>query len=87
MSDKHVAQIGLLFVTIIWGLTFVMVLEALNDAPPFSFASLRFGLASILTLLIVNKRFIFNTLDEKISIFLDGFLLGVSMYAMNICVA
>ncbi len=65
MNKKFAAQIGLLFVTIIWGLTFFMVKEALNDAPPFTFASLRFGLATILTLFIVNKN-IFTLSKQEI---------------------
>ena len=56
MNKKITAQIGLLFVTIIWGLTFIMVKEALDDAPPFTFATLRFGLATILTLFLVKKK-------------------------------
>ena len=65
MNKKFKAQISLLFVTTIWGLTFVMVKKALNDAPPFSFASLRFGLATILALLSVNKKFVFKTLNSS----------------------
>ena len=56
MNNKVTAQIGLLFVAIIWGGTFVLVKQALNDAPPFSFATFRFGLATILTLVIINKK-------------------------------
>jgi len=58
MNKKITAQIGLLVVAIIWGLTFILVKAALNDAPPFSFAALRFGLATLITLLIVNKNII-----------------------------
>ena len=62
MNKKLAAQIGLLFVTIIWGFTFVLVKGALNDALPFSFATLRFGVATFLTLLIINKKI--NTLNK-----------------------
>ena len=55
MNKKKSAQIGLLIVAIIWGLTFVMVKDALNDAPPFSFAALRFGLATFLIITILNR--------------------------------
>ncbi len=65
MNKKIAAQIGLLFVTIIWGLTFIMVKEALDDAPPFTFATLRFLLATILTLLIVKKK-IFTLAKQEI---------------------
>ena len=65
MNKKITAQIGLLFVTIIWGLTFIIVKEALDDAPPFTFATLRFLLATILTLLIVKKK-IFTLAKQEI---------------------
>ena len=64
MNNKSIARISLLFVAILWGLTFIMVKEALNDAPPFSFASLRFGLATILTLIILNTKLLNLTKQE-----------------------
>ncbi len=45
MTQKRLAQLSMVLITMIWGITFVMVKEALNDAPPYMFASLRFGLA------------------------------------------
>ena len=48
------AQFGMIATTMIWGITFVMVKDALNDAPPFIFATLRFGLAFILGLIYLN---------------------------------
>ena len=75
MNNKINAQIGLLFVTIIWGLTFIMVKEALEDASPFSFATLRFGLASLLTLIIVNKKILsLNKIELKGAIYCGFFL-------------
>ena len=75
MNKKFTAQIGLLFVTIIWGLTFIIVKDALNDALPFSFATLRFGLATILTLLIVNKKiFTLNKVELMGGILCGAFL-------------
>jgi len=56
LKNKYLAQLGLLLVTIIWGITFILVKEALNDAPPFSFAYLRFGLAFILTFILLNRK-------------------------------
>ena len=66
MNNKIAAQVGLLFVAIIWGLTFVLVKEALNDAPPFSFATLRFGLATILTMALVHRKLFKLTKNEMI---------------------
>ena len=75
MNKKITAQIGLLFITIIWGLTFILVKDALTDAPPYSFTTLRFGLATILTLLIVNKNILTLTRQEMIGGILCGFFL------------
>ena len=83
MNKKITAQIGLLFVTIIWGLTFILVKAALNDAPPFSFAALRFGLATLITLLIVNKNIITSTKNEIIGGILCGFLLFMGYAFQN----
>jgi len=83
MNKKITAQIGLLFVTIIWGITFVIVKAALNDAPPFSFAALRFGLATLITLLIVNKNIITITKNEIIGGILCGFFLFLGYAFQN----
>ena len=83
MNKKITAQIGLLFVTIIWGLTFVLVKAALNDAPPFSFSALRFGLATLITLLIVNKNIITITKNEIIGGILCGFFLFLGYAFQN----
>ena len=50
------AQLSMVIITMIWGITFVMVKEALNDAPPFIFSTLRFGLAFIMGVLYLNKK-------------------------------
>ena len=83
MNKKITAKIGLLFVTIIWGLTFILVKAALNDAQPFSFTALRFGLATLITLLIVNKNIITSTKNEIIGGILCGFLLFLGYAFQN----
>ena len=83
MNNKIAAQIGLLFVAIIWGFPFVIVKEALNDAPPFSFAALRFGLATILTLLIINRNIVSLTRQELIGGIVCGFLLFLGYAFQN----
>ena len=55
-KQKFLAQLSMVIITIIWGVTFVIVKEALNDAPPYMFASLRFGSAFVLGFIYVNKR-------------------------------
>ena len=83
MNNKITAQIGLLFVAIIWGLTFIFVKDALNDAPPFSFTTLRFGLATILTILSVNKNLFTLTKQELMGGGCCGFLLFLGYAFQN----
>ena len=52
---KLLAQLGMVLTTMIWGVTFVIVKDALNDATPYMFASLRFGLSFFLALFYINK--------------------------------
>ena len=56
-QNKFPAQIGLVFTTLAWGATFVLVKNALNDAPPFIFAFYRFLIATIaiLPFILINK--------------------------------
>ena len=56
MTQQRLAQLSMVFITMIWGITFVMVKEALNDALPYMFASLRFGLAFFVGLVYLNKN-------------------------------
>ena len=50
------AQIGLVFTTLAWGATFVMVKEGLNHAQPFIFGAYRFLIATICTAFLVRSR-------------------------------
>ena len=57
MNKKVVmANLGMVFITMIWGITFVMVKDALNDAPPFTFLALRKGLAFAVGVIYLNKH-------------------------------
>ena len=77
MSNPRVlAQLGMILTTMIWGVTFVMVKDALNDASPFMFASLRFGLSFILACIYVNKGI--KTIDSKAMI--GGLVCGICLY-------
>ena len=74
-NKKRLAQILLVFVTLIWGVTFIIVKDALNDAGPFAFGTLRFTIAGILTLVIVNKSIFTLTKTEIIGGLICGFCL------------
>ena len=75
INHKRLAQILLIFITIIWGATFIMVKDALNDAGPFAFATIRFALAGILTILILNKNIINLSKTELHAGLIAGFFL------------
>ena len=83
MNNKITAQIGLILVTIIWGVTFVLVKEALNDCPPFFFSTLRFGLATILATALVNQKLFQLTKNEIIGGFICGFFLFLGYSFQN----
>ena len=83
MNNKITAQLGLILVAIIWGGTFFMVKQALNDAPPFSFATLRFGLASILSMALINRKLFQLTKIEIIGGIICGFCLFLGYSFQN----
>jgi len=62
--------------TMIWGITFVMVKEALNDAKPFMFATLRFGLSFILAIIFVNRGM--SKINKKSMV--AGLICGFCLY-------
>ena len=74
-NKKYLAQILLVFLSLIWGATFIIVKDALNDAGPFAFGTLRFTIAGILTLVIVNKSIFTLTKTEIIGGLICGFCL------------
>ena len=76
-NKKRLAQILLVFVTLIWGVTFIMVKDALNDAGPFAFSTMRFTIAGILTLFAVNRS-IFNLTKIEIT---GGLICGFFLFA------
>ena len=63
-EDKTIVRICLIITTAIWGITFIVVKEALNDAPPYGFATLRFLIAGI-----CNLFFIIHQLKGMIYLF------------------
>ena len=83
MNNKIAAQLSLVFVTIIWGLTFVLVKQSLNDAPPFYFATLRFGLATILAITVVNRKIFQMKKNELIGGIICGFFLFMGYSFQN----
>lgn len=54
--NKFVPRLALIVTTVIWGLTFVFIKEALVEVPPSTFLLYRFGLASFGSIIIFNRR-------------------------------
>ena len=73
----QLAQIGLVLTTFVWGITFIMVKEALQDAPPFAFTAFRFMLASFGTLFILRK----NILDINRLEIIGGIICGIFLFS------
>ncbi|MBT5078675.1 MAG: DMT family transporter [Candidatus Marinimicrobia bacterium] len=74
-NRTHLAQIGLVFTTLAWGATFVLVKEGLNHAQPFSFGAYRFLIATICAALLVRSKIIDLTKQEIYGALLCGFFL------------
>ena len=83
MNNKITAKIGLILVTIIWGVTFILVKQALNNCPPFIFATLRFGIATILAVAIVNRKLFELSINELRGGIICGFLLFIGYSFQN----
>jgi len=74
---KYTAEAALVLMTIIWGGTFVIVKESLNDISSMLFIAIRFAIASsILFLLLFIKKV---KLDKKT--ILPGIILGVFLFS------
>lgn len=72
------ADLALVFITLIWGSTFVVVKEALASASTLLFLALRFGLAS-LALLVAFRRMHVTMLGQK-RMLVGGALAGVCLF-------
>ena len=76
-KQQFLAQIAMIITTMIWGVTFVIVKDALNDAGPYMFAFLRFGLAFFIGLFYIKKTINKITSLEIIS----GFICGIALFS------
>ncbi len=78
MSKRTLAELLLVVVTLIWGSTFVIVKEALNDSSPLAFIALRFTLAGILLFIVLGRR----AVDGRTVLpgLIPGLLLGIFLF-------
>ncbi len=76
LTRARQAELSLIAITIIWGLTFSMVKETLEVMPPFVFMSYRFALAFLVMAAVCGKRV--ARIDR--GTIAAGLLLGVFLY-------
>ena len=74
MNKRKQAELLLLLITVIWGVTFVIVKQALYDASPLPFIALRFAAAGILLFVFLAR----GRIDRKA--LLPGAALGVFLF-------
>lgn len=80
LKKSLIADSILLFVALIWGVTFVVVQEAIEQLPPLAFNAVRFSMASLflfLILLIFYRRQL-KQLNRKM--LGAGFILGIFLF-------
>ena len=80
MKKPIFADISLLFVTFVWGTTFVLVQNAIGLLEPFSFNGVRFLAAALLLLLwlVIFERKQLAFLNAKI--IASGFFIGFWLF-------
>lgn len=71
------ADILLLTVAIAWGVTFLMVQDAIKNVPVYAFLFWRFLIATVLMFLIAYKRFAF--ISKEVVFY--GVILGVALFS------
>ncbi len=76
LTPSRKAEIYLLFMTLIWGVTFPLVKTSLNFASPFVFLTLRFALGALIVGLFFSHRI---SLKDK-EVIRAGVLIGVFLF-------
>ncbi len=76
LSKKYFGESALLIMTVIWGGTFVIVKESLNDVSPLLFIGVRFGIAALL----ISVYFLFKGIRIELSSLLPGIFLGLLLF-------
>ena len=73
---EFLADLSLLFVAIIWGSTFIIVKQSVENIPVFSFLFMRFALAGMLLILINAPKL--KAIDK--GVLADGVMLGIALF-------
>ncbi len=77
-KNELIACLGLIFVTINWGLSFVFIKTSIDVMPPLYMLGIRFTIGGVLLGLIFIKRLIASDRHQMIHGMLIGFLLFVA---------
>lgn len=77
LGDKRRAELLLISITVVWGLTFALVKQSLNDIQPFVFMSWRFWIAAVL----MGALSLGKLREIDWGIVRAGLLMGVLLYA------
>lgn len=80
MKKTFLADLVLLGVTFSWGTTFVLVKEAINTMPPFTFIAMRFLIAALLLGLFMFAFFRSTLRNLNKDIWIAGTLLGFTLF-------
>ncbi|SRR6056297_1283194 len=76
MSDQLKADISLFFVTVVWGISFLLTKNSLDFLETFNFLAVRFIIAFFVSFLIFYKKF--KSIDKNTIKY--GFLVGAVLY-------
>lgn len=77
MKDKNnFAMLAILLSTILWGMTFAFIKDAIATLPPLNFLFWRFGIASAILFILFFKKIKLNKETLWYGFFLGIFLLG-----------
>ena len=83
-EKRWLPGLSLISITCIWGVTFVLVQDAIATLPPFSFLTLRFGLATLVLLLLLpvvrTRKEIALPPIAWPKLILNGFFLGILLF-------
>ena len=79
-KNELIACLGLIFVTINWGLSFVFIKSSLEVMPPFYMLGIRFTIGGILLAVIFGKRLIASDRRQ----FWHGTIIGVLLFVAEV---
>ncbi|OQY56462.1 MAG: hypothetical protein B6245_18280 [Desulfobacteraceae bacterium 4572_88] len=75
-TREYIADASIFLISIIWGSTYIVVKQVIEDIPVFAFLTLRFGLAAIFLLFISHKKLA----QIRLKGLANGILLGTVLF-------